>query len=319
LVVGVTSEGFVERFKIQNLKLKIKYQNLKFENYQIRKRSVEDFLEKKAKGRYEILEIEDIFGPTLDEDFNAQAIVVSKNTKKGASEINKKRKEKGLIPFEVIESPDVLAEDGSLVTSHNIRSGKIDRVGKLYIKKQWLYDNLLLPESLRKEFQKPWGHFVKDLRKETEGEGLKIVVGDETSKVFNEKKLKAVVYVIDFKVAREKKFRNLKELGFDKGIKTRTVKNDAGTLTAELFQSSLDSTSAKEPTVIIVDGEEDLAVSPLILASPLGSKIFYGQPARHASISVAGGPGEGLIKVRVDEEIKAKVHDLVGKFKTLGH
>lgn len=50
--------------------------------------------------------------------------------------------------------------------------------------------------------------------------------------------------------------------------------------------------------MILVDGEEDLAVLPCILTAPSGSLVLYGQP------------GEGLVVCEVD-----KVINKVKKFK----
>jgi uncharacterized protein (UPF0218 family) len=55
------------------------------------------------------------------------------------------------------------------------------------------------------------------------------------------------------------------------------VKNPAGTLTDELIQA-LTYAVLHPPVTINVDGEEDLAVIPLILAAPLGAIVLYGQP-----------------------------------------
>jgi len=58
-----------------------------------------------------------------------------------------------------------------------------------------------------------------------------------------------------------------------------------------------------------------LAVIPVIHASPLGCEIYYGQPARHASKSVAGGPREGVVKIVVTEKIKGEIKNLISKFR----
>jgi hypothetical protein len=53
---------------------------------------------------------------------------------------------------------------------------------------------------------------------------------------------------------------------------------------------------------ILVEGEEDLAVLPVLLISPLGFSVFYGQP------------NEGLVKIQVSEENKEKAYQLVENF-----
>ncbi|MFA4877374.1 MAG: GTP-dependent dephospho-CoA kinase family protein [Methanoregula sp.] len=55
------------------------------------------------------------------------------------------------------------------------------------------------------------------------------------------------------------------------------VKNPAGTLTPELI-AALDTAIASPPMTIVVEGEEDLAVIPMVIAAPLGAIVLYGQP-----------------------------------------
>ena len=54
-------------------------------------------------------------------------------------------------------------------------------------------------------------------------------------------------------------------------------KNPAGTLTDELVRA-LAYAVLHPPVTINVDGEEDLAVIPLIIAAPIGAIVLYGQP-----------------------------------------
>jgi hypothetical protein len=54
--------------------------------------------------------------------------------------------------------------------------------------------------------------------------------------------------------------------------------------------------------MIFVDGEEDLAVIPLVIASDEGSVILYGQP------------GVGVVLRLVDREAKEKARDMLTHF-----
>jgi uncharacterized protein (UPF0218 family) len=56
-----------------------------------------------------------------------------------------------------------------------------------------------------------------------------------------------------------------------------TVKNPPGTITAEL-EDAIEEVVRDPPAVIFVEGEEDLAVIPLVLAAPDGAAVLYGQP-----------------------------------------
>lgn len=71
------------------------------------------------------------------------------------------------------------------------------------------------------------------------------------------------------------------------------VDNPAATLTDELLVALRDALAADGPVRIRVDGEEDLAALPAILAAPDGASVVYGQP------------GEGMVLVTVDAEKRA--------------
>jgi len=84
-------------------------------SFNIRKQGLIRYLRSKNFENYEIIPIDDKYGPTLSEDFDA--IVVSAETRKTAEEINRKRKQFGLKPLKIIEIPIVLAEDNLPISS----------------------------------------------------------------------------------------------------------------------------------------------------------------------------------------------------------
>jgi len=65
---------------------------------------------------------------------------------------------------------------------------------------------------------------------------------------------------------------------------------------AALPGDALDDEAA---TVLVVDGEEDLAVLPAIVAAPAGASVVYGQP------------DEGMVHVVVTDETRAHVRELL--------
>jgi len=96
--------------------------------FDVRKQKLIEYLKTKGYENYEIIPIEDKYGPTLSEDFDA--IVVSSETRKNAEEINRKRKQFGLKPLKIIEISIVLAEDNLPISSSRIKNGIIDEDGK---------------------------------------------------------------------------------------------------------------------------------------------------------------------------------------------
>jgi hypothetical protein len=106
--------------------------------------------------------------------------------------------------------------------------------------------------------------------------------------------------IVDFLVQREKVFNTLSDLGFEDGQNVVKVKNPPGSITADLLGAVREAfrEGNKSRKVILVEGEEDLAVLAVLLVSPLGYVIFYGQP------------NAGLVKVSITEDIKEKAYSL---------
>ena len=299
VIIGLTSDEYVKKVS------SIKYQVSSIESYEERKANLENFLSKeKVADRVSIVQINDVYGITTS-DRNIDALIVVKETLRGADEINNKRKELRLPPLEVIIAPSSVAQDGKVISSSRIREGKINREGKVYINPSWLKQKLFLPGNLREELGKPFGKFVND--DDFTNAGLVITVGDITTQKFNKLYLGQKISIIDYRVARKKKFEKTSDLGFFGNEKIVMVENLAGELNPELFSAITSAISAKERAVIEVLGEEDLAVLPAILVAPLGAEIYYGQP------------GKGIVKIKITEEIKEKAYSLVSKFITRGH
>lgn len=79
------------------------------------------------------------------------------------------------------------------------------------------------------------------------------------------------------------------------------VKNPAGTITDELISAIRDAAD-DPPALIVVDGEEDLAVLPVVLAVPDGGLLLYGQP------------GEGAVLCTIDQQAKERAREMLALF-----
>ncbi len=302
VIVGVTSSQYVRSSKLETGNLR------EIENFEKRKNEILDFVKsEKVVEKVKIVTIDDLFGPTLDKSLSIDAIVVSEETKRGAEIINQKRQRLGLGPLKVFIVPSVMAEDGKLISSARIRSGIINRKGRLYVNPLWFKSDLKLPEDLRRELKVPFGELIGVENLFNDKDFLVITVGDVTTKIFNEKSLEQNISVIDFKINREKKFASIKELGFVGDESIFYVDNPAGYISSNLFQklSEIFQSRAKDKIIVQVNGEEDLAVLPLILISPLNTVIYYGQPS------------EGLVEVIVSESVKDKAYNFVSKFRPI--
>lgn len=95
----------------------------------MRMSGLEQFLEK-FKSQYTVAKLEEHYGPTIY-DHSIDAIVVSRETKPTADEINEIRVEKEMKPLEIFIIDWVLADDGKPISSTRIRKGEIDRDGNV--------------------------------------------------------------------------------------------------------------------------------------------------------------------------------------------
>ena len=103
IIIGITADGFKEECG---------------RSFEERKRIVENFIKNFGK-EFQIVKINDKFGPTLREDFDL--IVVSRETRKTAEEINEVRRKKGMKEMEIVEIPIFYAEDLLPISSRRIR------------------------------------------------------------------------------------------------------------------------------------------------------------------------------------------------------
>ena len=79
------------------------------------------------------------------------------------------------------------------------------------------------------------------------------------------------------------------------------ARNPPGTITRELMDV-LDQAVRGPWVLVLVDGEEDLAVIPLVIAAPDGALILYGQP------------GEGVVLCEVTPAAKEKARTMLSHF-----
>jgi cytidyltransferase-like protein len=121
VVIGLTSDEFVATMNKPH----------KTSSYDERKKELKAYLSQQGHaGRTEIIMLKDPSGSTIsDADFDA--LIVSQETMKTAKKINIDRKEKGLKSLKIIAVNMVAAENNRPISSTRIRSGEIDRNGRL--------------------------------------------------------------------------------------------------------------------------------------------------------------------------------------------
>ena len=165
---------------------------------------------------------------------------------------------------------------------------------------------LILKKELRSEFKKPLGKLYTSLKDADDfirskyPNDLLISIGDVTTRKLQEARLIPHMGIIDNLVERKPAAH---EIIYDNV--TLKADNPAGTITDDLWNTikqGFQLVRTGYRVIILVNGEEDLAVIPCILMAPPGSLVLYGQP------------GEGLVICNVDD-VRDKIQKLKMRLK----
>jgi len=165
---------------------------------------------------------------------------------------------------------------------------------------------LALPEAMRAELKVPLGQLLTGEPSETVlrlGEILRekkppkfAVVGDFTTKNILTAGLEPDIVVVDYRVMRV----DVEPMDFE-GRQLFRTRNPAGGIEVGVWLVLKKVVTLNRRVAVIVEGEEDLIVLPLISMMPLGSVIVYGQP------------GSGLVVVEVSEERKGWAEEFMAR------
>jgi pantetheine-phosphate adenylyltransferase len=125
VIIGVSSDNFAaSRGK------KLKY------NFEARIANLKNMIKKEfGDVNYEIAKLDGDFGPAVTTD-NVEALVTSTETQSKGKLLNEMRTKIGVRPAKIITVELVKAEDGSRISSTRIRTGEIDRQGRLLPKRR---------------------------------------------------------------------------------------------------------------------------------------------------------------------------------------
>lgn len=161
----------------------------------------------------------------------------------------------------------------------------------------------MLKKELRSELKEPLGNLylsLEEVKDSLSQYDYVISVGDVTTRNLIESKIYPQLGIIDNQIQRK---NSDYEIEYKATI--LNAENPPGTITKDLWETIdyaiSSSKNSKEKFLIVVKGEEDLAVLPSILMAPKNTVLLYGQP------------NEGLVVVEA-ENAKKKAEELINEF-----
>ncbi len=161
-----------------------------------------------------------------------------------------------------------------------------------------------LQAELRSELKEPLGRIFEDADALLAARnGPVVAVGDIVTYHLLQADHTPAVALVDGRTERTAVDQEIRDAigGFDHEIE---VANPPATLTEDLL-AALRTAIGRAPgesTLLVVDGEEDLAALPAMVVAPNGTSVVYGQP------------GEGMVLATVDDEAKVGARELLSRF-----
>lgn len=275
LLIGVTDIELT-RYKMRS--------NL-IQPYFKRARAVHHFCQKNQI-RHKIVKLSDPFGPAIDGQSNIDALAVTTNTVSGGEKINEIRRRLKLPQLPIYTHKMLHDQSGEVLSSLRIRSGVVNREGQVY--GSVFSKDFKLSETQRKFFQKLHGQIVSEPAEITK---TTVVVGDISLEKFQQAGWFFNLGIFDNFSERTPVETATK----NSPLPIQTIDNPAGTISSKAFQfisDFLQNYSNKKPHLLKIKGEEDLMTVVAVLASPLDTIVYYGQP------------NQGLVELKVTEELK---------------
>lgn len=308
----------------QNLEIWMTSDNLakgkdpRIESWSDRKELIINTLEGDVLERISFHVLEDLYGPATNRE-DVQAIVCTPETVENCKKINSLRLENSLAPLHIIIAEHELDWKGRPISSTNIRRGIMDREGYPWLHEEIGLFDLILNRDVELSLKTPFGHLVEGdenkpklamkevLSRISDSTGPIIAVGDVTVKALQDLGRSADIALIDGMTKRQKWARSSE---IDEGLFDTVLRcsNPPGQITPELYRCCIEAISKfgygidegkSQSTLIVIDGEEDLA--PLIIhpLASLGSVILYGQP------------GKGVVIRYTDLDAKSRCRSLL--------
>lgn len=265
--------------------------------YDDRVDAIYDWLSEKSYHSVSIFQLNDSFGPAPNHE-SADAIIATPETIGNCQEINRMRELSGLGKLSILEVPHMLDYSGKIISSSRIRSGMIDSDGNAWIDDQNRQHELKMVATLDNELKTPMGTLFEGPEEYPE-----IAMSEAIESI--DRQNSSIVAVGDVSVATLIGMGVIPDIGIVDGM-TKRVKlneselidsshftnilsaiNPAGHIMPSLIDAVENALSKDEPTIINVEGEEDLAPIIIHCLAPIGTAVIYGQPKTGVVVQIS--------------------------------
>jgi len=265
--------------------------------YDDRVDAIYDWLSEKSYHSVSIFQLNDSFGPAPNHE-SADAIIATPETIGNCQEINRMRELSGLGKLSILEVPHMLDYSGKIISSSRIRSGMIDSDGNAWIDDQNRQHELKMVATLDNELKTPMGTLFEGPEEYPE-----VAMSEAIESI--DRQNSSIVAVGDVSVATLIGMGIIPDIGIVDGM-TKRVKlneselidsshftnilsaiNPAGHIMPSLIDAVENALSKDEPTIINVDGEEDLAPIIIHCLAPIGTAVIYGQPKTGVVVQIS--------------------------------
>jgi len=260
------------------------------QSFETRRDVLLDWIEAHAPHRATVHQLEDVSGPAPTHP-TADCIVATPETRGQCESINVEREANGLAPLAIIEVNHLNDMTGDIISSSRIRNGYIDAEGHPWFSSAWLGCTLRMHPRAEPELKTPMGELFEGPEDMPEvamtaaletlslGETMLIAVGDVTVATLLEV---GVVPELAFIDGQTKRTALEKDAQVDTSVFEQVLHatNPAGVLTPSLHNAITEAMASDASSVVVVDGEEDLAPLFVHLMAPVHAVVLYGQPGK---------------------------------------
>ena len=267
------------------------------QSYDDRVNAIYDWLSEKSYHSVSIFQLNDSFGPAPNHE-SADAIIATPETIGNCQEINRMRELSGLGKLSILEVPHMLDYSGKIISSSRIRSGMIDSYGNAWIDDQNRQHELKMVATLDNELKTPMGTLFEGPEEYPE-----VAMSEAIESI--DRQNSSIVAVGDVSVATLIGMGIIPDIGIVDGM-TKRVKlneselidsshftnilsaiNPSGHIMPSLIDAVENALSKDEPTIINVEGEEDLAPIIIHCLAPIGTAVIYGQPKTGVVVQIS--------------------------------